>query len=79
MSKAGFKLECSHYKPEETAVAGENSLPIVIYCHCNSGSRRDAEEALHVLMPHGIHVVTLDFAVGDFLNLPINYCAQMSV
>ncbi|EIE23571.1 alpha/beta-hydrolase [Coccomyxa subellipsoidea C-169] len=62
VSKAGFKLECSHYKPEETAVAGENSLPIVIYCHCNSGSRRDAEEALHVLMPHGIHVVTLDFA-----------------
>ncbi len=36
---------------------------MVIYCHCNSGSRRDAEEALHVLLPHGITVFTLDFAV----------------
>ncbi|CAL8472078.1 g11620 [Coccomyxa elongata] len=62
VNKAGFKLECSHYKPDESAVAGEKSLPIVVYCHCNSGSRRDAEEALCVLMPHGIHVVTLDFA-----------------
>ncbi len=63
VNKAGFKLECSHYKPDESAVAGEKSLPIVVYCHCNSGSRRDAEEALRVLMPLGIHVVTLDFAV----------------
>lgn len=59
---------------------------MVIYCHCNSGSRRDAEEALHVLMPHGIHVVTLDFAVSMLYKtqssdvLPIskpNGCMQM--
>ena len=39
-------------------------MPLVIYCHCNSGSRRDSEEALHLLMPAGIRVFALDFAVG---------------
>lgn len=38
--------------------------PCVIYAHCNSGSRRDAEEALYVLLPHNITVFCLDFAVS---------------
>ncbi len=42
-------------------------MPLVIYCHCNSGSRRDSEEALHLLMPAGIRVFALDFAVGAHL------------
>ena len=44
-------------------------LPIVVYCHCNSGSRRDAEEALYVLLPQGISVFCLDFAVSSCLLL----------
>ena len=60
MNKAGLKLQCSHFKPAQTTLAAP---PVVIYCHCNSGSRRDAEEALHVLLPHDITVFTLDFAV----------------
>ena len=57
---AGLKLQCSHYRPRGM---GSTPVPCVIYCHCNSGSRRDAEEALHVLLPHDISVFCLDFAV----------------
>ena len=67
INKAGQRLECSHFKPDCTL--GLRSLPIVIYCHCNSGSRRDAEEALHQLLPNGITVFTLDFAVRSRLDL----------
>ena len=48
--------------------------PCVIYCHCNSGSRRDAEEALQVLLPHHITVMCLDFAVS--LHSPLNAVAK---
>ena len=47
--------------------------PCVIYAHCNSGSRRDAEEALYVLLPHNITVFCLDFAVR--LPLSITMCS----
>lgn len=71
VNKTGLKLECSEFKPEESSVAGKHGVPVVIYCHCNSGSRRDAEEALHVVLPQGIHIVTLDFAVRPrSLNAP---------
>ena len=60
-NKAGQKLQCSHFRLE--MLPRGFPPPVVIYCHCNSGSRRDAEEALHVLLPHGITVFTLDFAV----------------
>ena len=60
VNRDGLKLQCSHFKPEPCRLAAP---PVVIYCHCNSGSRRDAEEALHVLLPHDITVFTLDFAV----------------
>ncbi len=57
----GLRLECSHFRPVE-APAGE-ALPVVVYCHCNSGSRRDAEEAVLALLPHHVSVFALDFAV----------------
>lgn len=60
-NKKKQKLQCSHYKAEKPWHA--HPLPIVVYCHCNSGSRRDAEEALYVLLPQGISVFCLDFAV----------------
>lgn len=66
VNKAGLKLECSHYRP--SGASAEQALPIVIYCHCNSGSRRDAEEAFYVLLPHNITVFCLDFAVSIYLS-----------
>ena len=62
--KGKLKLECSLFTPETVAKCTGGGKPLVVYCHCNSGSRRDAEEALHVLMPHGIMVFALDFAVS---------------
>jgi len=59
------KLQCSHYRPRGMGAA---PVPCVVYCHCNSGSRRDAEEALYVLLPHDIGVFCLDFAVGRLLS-----------
>ncbi len=64
MSDRKVKLECSLFTPEVEATCSGGGMPLVIYCHCNSGSRRDSEEALHLLMPAGIRVFALDFAVG---------------
>ena len=44
--------------------------PCCLYAHCNSGSRRDAEEALYVLLPHNVTVFCLDFAVRHLRDLP---------
>ena len=60
MNPSGQRLQCSHFRPRGF---GSTRLPCVVYCHCNSGSRRDAEEALYVLLPHNITVFCLDFAV----------------
>lgn len=75
----GERLECSHYRRREahkstnrekpakaSSCQSDDPLSIVIYCHCNSGSRRDAEEALSCLLPAGITVFCFDFAVGCF-------------
>ncbi|KAK9805218.1 hypothetical protein WJX72_006872 [[Myrmecia] bisecta] len=72
-NKAGQKLVSSHYRSAE-AVNTKVPQPCVIYCHCNSGSRRDAEEALYILLPHNISVFCLDFAgsgrsEGDWVTL----------
>ena len=61
VNQKGLKLHCSHYKPFDTTA--EHARPIVIYCHCNSGSRRDAEEAFYILLPRDVTVFCLDFAV----------------
>ncbi|GFR51828.1 hypothetical protein Agub_g14291 [Astrephomene gubernaculifera] len=61
INKRGLRLQCSHYFPRHVK-GRDGRLPCVIYCHCNSGSRRDAEEAICVLVPIGVSVFTLDFA-----------------
>ena len=72
-NKKGLKLVCSHFLPVD-AKGKDGRLPCVIYCHCNSGSRRDAEEAVYILVPLGVSVFTLDFAgsglsEGKFVTL----------
>lgn len=57
----GQKLQCSHFLGRNTRP--EDEPPITVYCHCNSGSRRDAEEAVYALLPDGITVFAFDFAV----------------
>jgi hypothetical protein len=49
-------------------------LPCLIYCHSNSGSRRDAEEAVVHLLPMGVGVLAFDAAgsglsEGDWVTL----------
>lgn len=53
----------SHYRPC-VVTSKDGRLPCVIYCHTNSGSRRDAEEILYTLLPKGVTVFALDFAVS---------------
>lgn len=62
----------------------DGRLPCVIYCHCNSGSRRDAEEAVYILIPLGVSVFTLDFAGsglsdGDYVTLGANEVDDVEV
>lgn len=57
-------MKCSHYLPLDVK-AKEGRLPVVVYCHCNSGSRRDAEEAVWHLLPCGVGVVAFDFTVSS--------------
>ncbi|XP_024961606.1 uncharacterized protein LOC112502029 isoform X2 [Cynara cardunculus var. scolymus] len=56
----GHTLRCSHYMP--SSFPDDTSLPCVIYCHGNSGSRADANEAAAILLPSNITVFTLDFS-----------------
>jgi len=56
----GQRLLCSHYRPCVVR-SKDGRLPCVIYCHTNSGSRRDAEEIVFSLLPHGCTVFALDF------------------
>lgn len=73
VNSQGQKLQCSHFKPQSMAEE-EGPFPCVVYCHCNSGSRRDAEEAVILLIPQKISVFCLDFAgsglsEGDWVTL----------
>ncbi|DBA78302.1 TPA: hypothetical protein ACH3X2_008248 [Trebouxia sp. C0005] len=54
-------IECSHLVPKYPPETPDGKLPCVVYCHCNSGSRRDSEEALHLLLPQNVTVFSLDF------------------
>ena len=58
------QIKCSHLVPKYPPESKEGKLPCVVYCHCNSGSRRDSEEALHLLLPQNITVFALDFVVS---------------
>ena len=59
-NKRGQTLKCSWWRPRREASV---PLPCVVYCHCNSGSRCDANEVVAMLVPQGITVFALDFAV----------------
>lgn len=60
-NKKDQKLMCSHYRPC-VVESQDGKLPCVIYCHTNSGSRRDAEEIVFSLLPYGCTVFALDFS-----------------
>lgn len=67
------RLQCSHYRPC-VVTSRDGRLPCVIYCHTNSGSRRDAQEVLFTLLPKGITVFAFDFSGsglsdGQFVTL----------
>jgi hypothetical protein len=63
VNKKGQKLQCSQYMPLDIQTV-DGRLPVVVYCHCNSGSKRDADEAVVHLLPAGISVVAFDFSVS---------------
>ncbi len=70
----GELLKCSYYRPTGRSVP--HDLPCVVYCHCNSGSRCDANEVVGLLIPSGIAVMALDFAGsgrsdGDYVSLGV--------
>jgi len=49
-------------------------MPVVVYCHGNSGSRLDAESTIRLLLPMDISVVTFDFSgsgisEGEYVSL----------
>ncbi|GAB4812973.1 hypothetical protein N2152v2_000019 [Parachlorella kessleri] len=69
----GLKIQASHYRPC-VVTSRDGRLPCVVYCHCNSGSRRDAEEILYHVLPRSITVFALDFtgsgqSEGEYVTL----------
>lgn len=76
VNKRGRVLQCSHFKPNVVPSA-DGKLPCVVFCHCNSGSRRDAEEAVKELVPRNITVFCMDFegsgrSEGNWVTLGAN-------
>lgn len=70
-NERGERLLCSHFRPCIVA-SKDGRLPVVVYCHCNSGSRRDAEEIIYHFLPRHVTVFSLDFSVrwvGDTLSV----------
>ena len=64
-------LQCSFFEPIGRQ---KTTLPCVIYCHGNCGSRLDAYESVELLLPKEISVFVFDFAgsgisEGDFVSL----------
>ncbi|RMZ57570.1 hypothetical protein APUTEX25_001770, partial [Auxenochlorella protothecoides] len=60
-NERGERLLCSHFRPCIVA-SKDGRLPVVVYCHCNSGSRRDAEEIIYHFLPRHVTVFSLDFS-----------------
>lgn len=77
----GETLKCSYFRPVHwpgQPARGEDAPPppSVVYCHCNSGCRVDAAEAVSLLLPFGVAVMALDFSGsgrsdGDFVSLGV--------
>lgn len=74
-NERGMKLECSHYRPRSSGYAESHErLPCVIYLHGNCSSRVEACEAVPLLLPKGVTLLSLDFAgsghsEGDYISL----------
>jgi len=70
VNSRGLTLQCSYYEPTKRPA----KLPCVIYCHGNCGSRLDATEALRLLIPMNVCVLSFDFSgsglsQGEFVSL----------
>jgi pimeloyl-ACP methyl ester carboxylesterase len=68
----GFKLECSHFRPEKFEAGYKR--PCVVYCHANCSSRMEALAALRGLLERDIMVFTMDFSGsgwsdGEFISV----------
>jgi hypothetical protein len=61
-NKRDQRLQCSFWEPQDPSLSAKK-LPAVIYCHCNSGSRLDAAEAIGIVLPMSVRVFALDFSV----------------
>lgn len=66
-----MKLECSHYTPADQ---GSQTLPCCVYLHGNCSSRLEAGEAIKVLLPRGVTVLTMDLSgsglsEGEYISL----------
>ena len=71
MTRRGYKLECSHWMPDE--IMG-TKLPVVIYMHGNASARVEVLPQLSHLLSLGISVFAFDFAGsgksdGDYVSL----------
>jgi len=69
----GLSLECSWYEPHPD-VRPTAKLPVVVYCHGNSGSRCDGNDTAYTLLMQNITVFTVDFSGsgrsgGDHVSL----------
>ena len=67
----GHTLQCSWFCPKFSEKA---SLPCIIYCHGNCGSRCDALDIAKSLLPIGMIVFALDFSGsglsdGEYVSL----------
>eukprot|EP00892_Ulva_mutabilis_P009090 jgi/Ulvmu1/6553/UM003_0187.1 len=76
------RLQCSYWEPDDPIVTSK-PIPAVVYCHCNSGSRLDAAEAISILLPMGVRVFALDFSgsgisEGDYVTLGANEVEDLS-
>ena len=61
-------LQCSSYVSADAAIiksrSMDSTLPAVVYCHSNGGSRLDARELVDTMVPLGFKVVAFDFSVS---------------
>jgi dienelactone hydrolase len=69
-NKRNQTLKCSQYY----GIKHRKKMPVIIYCHGNSGCRLDAAEALHHLLKMEFSVVCFDFSGsgnsdGEFVTL----------
>ncbi|KRX04307.1 hypothetical protein PPERSA_03547 [Pseudocohnilembus persalinus] len=62
-------IQCSFYQFDD-----ENSYPVVVYLHCNSGSRLEGQQYLQQLLELGVQLFVFDFqgcglSDGEYISL----------